>query len=83
MAQILRYSETPVGAYDELCIIPGHFSAPEKLGLKGKFMRITGIWVSQEATCRNGRELWNIPKSVGSSVASLDMGGKEGANMCE
>ena len=63
-AQILRYSETPVGSYDELVIIPGYFEAPEKVGCKGKHMRITGIWVSQEATCMNGRKNWNIPKCV-------------------
>ena len=75
-AQILRYTDTPVGTYDELVITPGAYEAPEglkgegekkgqkdKAGLgKGKYIRITGIWVSQEATCMNGRKNWNIPK---------------------
>ena len=61
-AQIFRYSDTPVGAYDELAIIPGSFEAPESVGCKGKHMRITGIWVSQETTLMNGRKNWNIPK---------------------
>ena len=62
--QIIRYSDTPVGPYDELCIIPGAFQAPETVGCKGNHLRITGIWVSQEATLLNGRRSWNIPKSV-------------------
>lgn len=61
-AQIFRYSETPVGAYDELAILPGFFSSIEPDGGKKKDSRITGIWVSQEATLMNGRRNWNIPK---------------------
>ena len=61
-AQIVRYSETPVGSYDELAILPGFFSSLGPDGKKRKASRITGIWVSQEATLMNGRRNWNIPK---------------------
>ena len=62
MAEIIRYRDTPVGPYDELVIMPGHFEAPEGIGFKGKYLSITGIWVSQKDTCMNGRRNWNIPK---------------------
>ena len=63
--QIVRYSETPVGPYDELVIMPGEFEVPvlsgsgdgEGVGRKKKVKkntRITGIWVSQKDTCWNG-----------------------------
>ena len=64
MAQIVRYTETPVGPYDELLILPGYFNGVGTAGEKRKDLRITGIWVSQEATLMNGRRNWNIPKQV-------------------
>lgn len=65
MVQIVRYSETPVGPYDELVIMPGDFEVPVLNGSGGgegnggkkkvkKNTRITGIWVSQKDTCWNG-----------------------------
>lgn len=51
MAQIIRYSETPVGAYDEFALLPGYFDSPGG----GKHTRITAIYVSQADTCYNGR----------------------------
>lgn len=42
-AQIIRYSESPVGTYDELAILPGFFS---RVGIDGKARkdsRITGV----------------------------------------
>lgn len=63
-AQIVRYSETPAGTYDELVILPGFFSSVGPDGSKKKDSRITGIWVSQETTLMNGRRNWNIPKYV-------------------
>lgn len=63
-AQVVRYSESPVGTYDELAILPGFFSSDGPDGKKRKNSRITGIWVSQEATLMNGRKNWNIPKYV-------------------
>lgn len=62
MAQVLRYTDTPVGSYDELAILPGYFDGAGSEGGKRKDLRITGIWVSQEATLMNGRRNWNIPK---------------------
>ncbi|KAK4690871.1 hypothetical protein P7C71_g6016, partial [Lecanoromycetidae sp. Uapishka_2] len=62
MAQVLRYSETPVGSYDELALLPGFWTGVQ--GSKKKDSRITGIWVSQEATLMNGRRNWNIPKRL-------------------
>lgn len=62
MAQILRYSETPVGTYDELAILPGFWTGVGAEGSKKKDSRITGIWVSQETALMNGRRNWNIPK---------------------
>lgn len=57
MIQIVRYTDTPVGAYDELLIIPGNFDVPGG-SQKGKGrMRITRIYVSQQETTFNGR--WN------------------------
>ena len=61
-AQIIRYSESPVGTYDEFLISPGYFSHVGSDGKKREDARVTGIWVSQEATLMNGRKNWNIPK---------------------
>ena len=68
MAQIIRYSDTPVGAYDELAVLPGYFNGVGPEGQKRKDFRITGIWVSQEATLMNGRRNWNIPKYASPSL---------------
>lgn len=66
MVQLVRYTETPVGPYDELVIMPGDFEVPVLSGGGGggegkggkkkvkKNTRITGIWVSQKDTCWNG-----------------------------
>lgn len=57
--QILRYTESPVGTYDELIICPGSFAYEKDDGKgKGKRMkslRITRIYVSRKKTCWNGR----------------------------
>lgn len=62
IAQIIRYSDTPVGTYDELVLLPGYFNGVGPEGKQKKDLRVTGIWVSQEATLMNGRRNWNIPK---------------------
>lgn len=62
LLQLLRYTETPVGPYDELAIMPGYFEYDKGKGKgeekkekkKGRNMRITAIWVSQRETCWNG-----------------------------
>ena len=59
MIQIVRYTESPVGPYDEIVFLPGEFDTP---GRKEKGVRITRIYVSQKETCYNGRRIWNIPK---------------------
>ncbi|KAK3935832.1 hypothetical protein QBC46DRAFT_396587 [Diplogelasinospora grovesii] len=69
MIQILRYTESPVGPYDELLIVPGTFVYPfgnDADGTKGtkKGLKLTRIYVSQKHTCYNGRQNWNIPKHL-------------------
>ena len=54
MIQIVRYTDTPCGSYDELLIIPGNFMVPGG-SQKGKSrMRIARIYVSQHDTIYNG-----------------------------
>jgi len=55
--QVVRYSDTPVGPYDELLIVPGRFSPERKV-------RITRIYVSTAGSVYNGRRNWNIPKTL-------------------
>ncbi|KAL2204675.1 hypothetical protein CC79DRAFT_1276675 [Sarocladium strictum] len=63
MIQVIRYTESPVGPYDELLIVPGFFKhdGPDKTR---RNVRITRIYVSQKYTCWNGRTNWNIPKHL-------------------
>lgn len=51
MIQLLRYSSTPVGPYDEMILLPGNFEVP---GGHGSHTRITRIYVSQRDTTFNG-----------------------------
>jgi hypothetical protein len=60
LVQIIRYTSTPVGPYDELAILPGFFQK----GKGTKHARISRIYVSQMDTCYNGRKNWNIPKHM-------------------
>jgi hypothetical protein len=69
--QLLRYSETPVGPYDELIIIPGFFEYEKEEGgkrKKKKAARISRIYVSQKYTSWNGRKsesrCWLPPPSL-------------------
>ncbi|KAF8851780.1 hypothetical protein BDZ45DRAFT_133134 [Acephala macrosclerotiorum] len=72
MVQLIRYSESPVGPYDEMVVIPGYFEYEiEVKGRDGKIktekrknLRCTRVFVSQEKTCWNGRKNWNIPKHL-------------------
>ncbi|KAI4161238.1 MAG: hypothetical protein LQ342_005029 [Letrouitia transgressa] len=60
MIQLLRYSYSPVGQYDEMILIPGNFALPSG----ESHTSITRIYVSQRDTCYNGRKNWNIPKHL-------------------
>jgi hypothetical protein len=54
--QVIRYSESPVGPYDELLLVPGKFEYEVEQGVKRKNLRVTRIYVSQKETCYNGRK---------------------------
>ncbi|EGY21333.1 uncharacterized protein VDAG_02857 [Verticillium dahliae VdLs.17] len=59
MIQLIRYTESPVGPYDELILSPGfHEYTVEEAGrrVKKRNARITRIYVSQRQTCWNGRK---------------------------
>ncbi|KIW02466.1 uncharacterized protein PV09_06274 [Verruconis gallopava] len=69
---LVRYTDTPVGPYDELSIIPGVFgyiktnsdgSRTPKASIRG-----TRFYVSQKYTNWNGRVNWNIPKHLAKFV---------------
>lgn len=62
-AQIVRYSDTPVGPYDELLYL-ANFAGAGPYKTEKKSLRITGIWVSSRETCMNGRRNWGLPKYV-------------------
>lgn len=63
MVQVIRYTETPVGPYDELLLVPGAFEYELEGNVK-KGLRCSRIYVSQKDTCWNGRMNWNIPKHL-------------------
>jgi hypothetical protein len=67
MVQIIRYTESPVGPYDELVLVPGGFEyESNELDNQGKRkkksnLKVSRIYVSQEKTCYNGRKSkWSI-----------------------
>ncbi|KAF2968785.1 hypothetical protein GQX73_g4839 [Xylaria multiplex] len=65
--QVIRYTESPVGPYDELIICPGDFEYDVEVSGKRERKespRISRIYVSQKYTCWNGRTNWNIPKHL-------------------
>ncbi|KAF5009504.1 hypothetical protein FDECE_4293 [Fusarium decemcellulare] len=68
MLQILRYRDSPVGAYDEMILAPGSFEyeREDQSGrrIKRRNPKITRIYVSQRDTCYNGRKNWNVPKHL-------------------
>ena len=79
MLYLLRYTETPVGSYDELAIMPGYFETSkekgdgkENNGKQAKNMRITAIWVSQRDTCYNGKD--RSRKTPGSCAELFSLG---------
>lgn len=60
LVQILSYSDSPVGPYDELIYAPGRW----KYADGDSAFRITRIYVSTKESTANGRRNWNIPKQV-------------------
>lgn len=53
--QVVRYSDSPVGPYDELAMVPGVFKVPGGK-LKGKKkMRVSRIYVSGKETIYDGK----------------------------
>jgi hypothetical protein len=61
MVWIVRYSQTPVGPYNELIFSPGAFTAP---GKSKPGVRITRIYVDSPSSAYNGRRNWNVPKHL-------------------
>ncbi|THV01893.1 hypothetical protein K435DRAFT_775896 [Dendrothele bispora CBS 962.96] len=55
---LFRYTESPVGPYDELMYLPGKWKYTDG----SVCTRITRIYVSSKASTENGRRNWNIPK---------------------
>jgi len=62
LVMIIRYSETPVGSYNEMIYMPGSFQVPRE-GAKPA-SRVTRIYVDQKETTYNGRLNWNLPKHL-------------------
>ncbi|KAI0031934.1 hypothetical protein K488DRAFT_26548, partial [Vararia minispora EC-137] len=58
---ILRCSDSPVGPYDELILLPGGFRNPRTRDVTS---RISSAYVSSESSAWNGRRNWNIPKHL-------------------
>ncbi|MCJ1417483.1 hypothetical protein MMC32_003827 [Xylographa parallela] len=65
--QVIRYTESPVGPYDEMLLVPGNFEYEINEGGKvarKRNLQVSRIYVSQKLTCYNGRLNWNIPKHL-------------------
>jgi hypothetical protein len=64
MVQVIRYTESPVGPYDELVMVPGNYEYQrDKKDKDGntkvetkKNLRISRIYVSTKESCWNGRQ---------------------------
>lgn len=54
---LVNYTESPVGPYKELLLIPGKFTPKNK-------QSISKIYVSSESSTINGRANWGIPKDT-------------------
>lgn len=63
LMMIIRYTDSPVGPYDEFIILPGLYKNPED-GLVPRF-RISRIYVSHKYTTWNGRNSELFPKLSG------------------
>lgn len=56
---LVRYTDSPVGPYDELLFFPGCYQFGDKT-----YYRITQIYVSSLDSVVNGRRNWNVPKKL-------------------
>ncbi|KAL7934579.1 hypothetical protein V8C35DRAFT_279742 [Trichoderma chlorosporum] len=72
MIQILSYTDSPVGPYDEMLVAPGSFewerTEPGGEKKRGCNPKITRIYVSTPNSCFNGRTNWNAPKHLAKFV---------------
>ncbi|KAF7325784.1 hypothetical protein MKEN_00428900 [Mycena kentingensis (nom. inval.)] len=71
LVQVVSYSESPVGPYDELVYVPGRWKYKDGT----KAFRITQIYVSSKESTFNGRRNWNIPKHVANFSITTDASG--------
>ncbi|KXJ88164.1 hypothetical protein Micbo1qcDRAFT_166806, partial [Microdochium bolleyi] len=74
---IIRYSDSPVGPYDEFLVIPGLFNQPGGGLIPDVKRRISRIYVSHKYTTWNGRRNWNIPKHLARFDWSTNRDGSE------
>ena len=56
---LVRYTDSPVGPYDELILFPGCFQFGD-----GTYYRISQIYVSSIESVVNGRRNWAVPKKL-------------------
>jgi len=56
---LLRYTDSPVGPYDELLFFPGCYQFGDTT-----YYRISQIYVSSLDSVVNGRRNWNVPKKL-------------------
>lgn len=61
--QIIRYSESPVGPYDELMLIPGEYEVPGGEHKGKSKVRVSRIYVNQRETCFNGTCIHSLTAS--------------------
>ncbi|ORY92840.1 hypothetical protein BCR35DRAFT_349157 [Leucosporidium creatinivorum] len=67
VVMLLRYTDCPVGPYDELIYCPGYLAFKEGAEKDGEGkdefgMSVTRIYVSAAASVKNGRKNWGVPK---------------------
>ncbi|CAF0864198.1 unnamed protein product [Adineta steineri] len=56
---LIRYTDSPVGPYDELILMPGSYQFHDTT-----YYRISQIYVSSLDSVINGRRNWGIPKKL-------------------
>lgn len=56
---VVRYTDSPVGPYDELILFPGCYKYGDQT-----YYRITQIYVSSIESVVNGRRNWAVPKKL-------------------